>query len=285
MTLAPSTYRNILGSFTALFAFTGTAHASFLDTDFFCRNFGCAVVSDGRNVDIYDNWIFASNRCCVAIGERMIPFSSLVSTPNLTGTLDTAAGTAPSESQSFQLGIAEDGVNISQSVIDNGDGYLDASDALSRFSLNSNTDIQLDGTGRQYSHSFFVTSRNTRFSLRARTSRVEASGDFRDTIGLEDIRLRSSIQTSGNDDGFRFGNLATASNITVINSVDDLGDLTGSSRQIIDFGRRRGIRQSNGDIGPQTLRLDFLYSMPDYDLSLGVGALDVDIVFDFHREP
>jgi len=174
--------------------------------------------------------------------ERMIPFSSLVSTPNLTGTLDTAAGTAPSESQSFQLGIAEDGVNISQSVIDNGDGYLDASDALSRFSLNSNTDIQLDGTGRQYSHSFFVTSRNTRFSLRARTSRVEASGDFRDTIGLEDIRLRSSI-------------------------------------------RRRGIRQSNGDIGPQTLRLDFLYSMPDYDLSLGVGALDVDIVFDFHREP
>ena len=71
----------------------------------------------------------------------------------------------------------------------------------------------------------------------------------------------------------------------MINAVDDLGDLSGASTQIMEFGRNAGIRLGNGDIDQQTIRLDFLYSMPDYDLSLGVGSLDIDVIFDFHREP
>ncbi len=277
-------HKKIWGSLSALFVLSSQAHASFLDTDFFCRNFGCVVVADGRNVDIYDNWRFSSNSCCVPIGEQMIPFSLNVNTLNVTGTLDTIAGTNPTDIESFQLGIAQDGVNISQSVFDDGDGFLDASDSLAKFSLNSATDIKLDGAGQEYSHSFFITSRNTRFSLRARASLAEATGDFADTLDLGDIRLRPSVQDEGNDDGFNFGSRANAGQVTIVNAVDDLGDLSGASTQIMEFGRNAGIRQRNGDIDQQTIRLDFLYTMPDYDLSLGVGSLDIDVIFDFHRE-
>ncbi len=277
--------KRILGSLTALFALSSQAYASFLDTDFFCRNFGCVVVADGRNVDIYDNWRFSSNSCCVAFGEAMIPFTLNVNTLNTTGTLDSIAGTNPTDIESFQLGITQDGTNITQSVFDDGDGFLDASDSLAKFSLNSATDIKLDGSGREYSHSFFITSRNTRFSLRARASLAQATGDFAGNLTLGDIGLTPSIQSAGNDGGFNFGSRADTSQVTLINAVDDLGDLSGASTQIMEFGRNAGIRLGNGDIDQQTIRLDFLYSMPDYDLSLGVGSLDIDVIFDFHREP
>ena len=52
----------------------------------------------------------------------------------------------------------------------------------------------------------------------------------------------------------------------------------------MNFGRQQGIRVGNGDIDEQTIRLDFLYEMPEYDLSLGIGSLNVDVAFDFYRE-
>jgi len=53
----------------------------------------------------------------------------------------------------------------------------------------------------------------------------------------------------------------------------------------MNFGRNTGIRQRNGNIDEQTIRLDFLYEMPEYDLSMGVGSLNVDVEFNFFREP
>ena len=70
-----------------------------------------------------------------------------------------------------------------------------------------------------------------------------------------------------------------------MSGVDDLGDLSGAPTQIMNFGRNAGIRQGNGDIDEQTIRLDFLYEMPEYDLSMGIGSLDIDVEFNFFREP
>ena len=111
-----------------------------------------------------------------------------------------------------------------------------------------------------------------------------ASGDFSNTIQLGDIKLTPSFEASGNDGGFQFGSRANASNIQIVSGVDDLGDLTGIPTQIMNFGRQQGIRVGNGDIDEQTIRLDFLYEMPEYDLSLGIGSLNVDVAFDFYRE-
>jgi len=258
------------------------ALASFLDTDFWCRTYGCAVAYDTETYDIYDNWIFASQSCCVGFGQKMDSYYPNFQNLRTTGTTDLAPSTLGA-GQGFAMGITQNGSTVSESVSST-DGYLDASDTLSAFSLSSATDVMLDGNGKRYSHSFWITSRNTRFSLRALASIAQASGDFQNTITLGDIKLSTDVVTQGNDSGFQFGNRANNSNITIINAVDDLGDMTGVAQRLIHFGRRQGIRQRNGDLGDQTVRIDFLYEMPDYDLSMGIGELNIDVLFEFYRE-
>ncbi len=268
----------------ALASLASSAHGSFLDTDFWCRTYGCAVVHDGVNFDIYDNWLFASNSCCVPVGGQMIDFYVRAENTNVTGLLGGTGPNQPNADEGFMFGITQDGNTVNTSILDDGDGFLDAADSFGAFTLNPNTDILLDGPGRAYSHSFFISSRNTRFSLRALASISNATGDFANTIQLGDIKLTPSFTANGNDGGFQFGSRANTSNIQIVSGVDDLGDLTGVPTQIMNFGRQQGIRQRNGDIDTQTIRLDFLYEMPEYDLSMGTGSLNVDVAFDFYRE-
>lgn len=269
---------------TALASLASTAQASFLNKDFWCRTYGCVVLHDGVNYDIYDNCLFASNSCCVPVGGQMIDFYTRAGDTNVTGLLGGTGPNLPDRDEGFIFGITQDGSSINASIIDNGDGYLDASDSLGAFTLNPNTDIRLDGSGRSYSHSFFISSRNTRFSLRALASISNATGDFANTIQLGDIKLTPSFEISGNDAGFQFGSRANTSNIQIVSGVDNLGDQTVVPTQIMNFGRQQGIRQRNGDIDEQTIRLDFLYEMPDYDLSMGTGSVNVDVTFDFYCE-
>lgn len=262
-------------------AAAGTAQASFLDTDFWCVNYGCAVVHDGTTYDIYDNWQFDTNSCCVPAGGQMVSFYSRAGVPRITGTLDPV-GPGPDESQSLMLEIA-DGSRI-LSISDDGDGYLDASDTLGAFTLGADTDVQLPGSVGTYSHSFFVSSRDTRFSLRALAQIDQATGDFADTVTLGDIKLTPSVTRRGDDDGWVFGQQANPGGIVIVNTVDDLGDLASGPTQIMDFRRRNGIRRRNADINEQVIRLDFLYELPAYDMSMGSGEFSVDVEFLFYRE-
>ena len=261
-----------------------SAAASFLDTDFWCRTYGCVVVHDGNNYDIYDNYNFSLNNCCVSIGQPLPSFYQRASTPNITGTLGRVTDARAGARESMMLGVTN-GNSVLQSFNDDSDGYLDAGDTLAAFTLSSNTDLELDGPGQEYSHSFFISSRNIQFSMRARASIANSTGDFASTIGLGDIKLTPNVTRRGRDGNFDFGARASSGNITIINAVDDLGDLSGPATQIMNFGRSNGIRTRNGDIDEQAIRLDMLYTMPQYDLSMGIGSLDIDVVFDFYREP
>lgn len=267
-----------------IFGWQVSANASFLDDDFWCRTYGCAVVHDGQNADIYDNFIFATNTCCVAAGTQMIPYTSNFGQLNLTDTLTKHTG--PNSAQGMMVGITQNGNTISRSLNDDGDGYLDAGDNFGGvFTMGTLTDITLDGPGKAYSHSFYITSRNTRFSLRALASIANSTQDFSTTLSLNDIKIDAEITRRGTDAGFRYGRRASSSQVSVINSVNDLGDLQAVPTKMFDFRRFNGIRQRNGDINEQTIRLDFLYTMPDYDMSMGIGSLNIDMVFDLYKEP
>ena len=213
----------------------------------------------------------------------MISFYSRAETPNLTGTLTPFA--PPEQGQSMMFGISEDGSNVSVAFLDDGDGYLDAGDSLSAFTLSPTTDVLLAENGRNYSHSFFISSRNTRFSLRALASIAQSTGDFANTLDLEDIQLSTSFRHQGSDGGLSFGDRANIAGITSDPGIDNLNDLSGVPATLFNFSQFDGIRQSEGDLNDQTIRLDFLYEVPEYDLSMGVGSLNVDVVFDFYREP
>jgi hypothetical protein len=170
-----------------------SAFASFLDSDFWCRTYGCAVVHDGQNYDIYDNWVFQGSYCCVPYGGKMIDYYIRAGNTNLTGTLNRAFTYRADNDESMMLGITQGSGAADISVFDDGDGYLDAADTMGTFTLNTATDVVLDGPGRQYSHSFFISSRNTRFSLRALASVANATGDFAQTVDLSDIKLKPSV--------------------------------------------------------------------------------------------
>lgn len=278
------TYIKALSTLAVIIGWQTTAYASFLDDDFWCRTYGCAVVHDGQNYDIYDNYIFATNSCCVAAGTQMIPYSNNFNGLNLTDSLNKHTG--PNSGQAMMMGITQDGSTISNSLNDDGDGYLDVGDSFGGvFSMNSQTDIALDGPGKAYSHSFFITSRNTKFSLKAIASIANSTQDFSNTLSLNDIKIDAEFTKRGNDVGFRYGRRALSNNITVLSDVDDLGDLQASPTKMFEFNRFSGIRHRNGDINDQTIRLDFLYTMPDYDMSMGIGSLNIDMVFDLYKEP
>ena len=121
-------WRALTGLALACFG-ASPALASFLDSDFYCRTYGCAVVHDGQNYDIYDNYVFSRGRCCVAYGAEMLPYSSRFGDFNLTGTLNTHQG--PNSGQGMMFGVTQDGTTISNAVLDDGDGYLDADDSFS----------------------------------------------------------------------------------------------------------------------------------------------------------
>ena len=123
----------------ALASVASSAQASFLDTDFWCRTYGCAVVHDGANYDIYDNWIFANSSCCVPVGGQMIPYSNVAGNTNVTGLIGGDGANTPDADEGFMFGITQDGSAINTSLSDDGDGFLDAGDTLGAFALNPNT--------------------------------------------------------------------------------------------------------------------------------------------------
>ena len=49
--------------------FSSQAWATFIDTDTYCINYGCVVVGDGTDFDVYDAFNFATNTCCVAANQ------------------------------------------------------------------------------------------------------------------------------------------------------------------------------------------------------------------------
>ncbi len=261
-----------------------SASASFLDEDFYCRTYGCVVVHDGRTYDIYDNYIFAGSTCCVAVGAPMIPYyhSSGTLKPNFTDTLNAIDDPGPGSGALFD--ITDGNGNVINAVLDDGDGFLDAGDSLSVFGLDAFTDVTLTNEAQNYSHSFYITSRNTRFSLRGQANMANSTGDLKDSVTLADIGFVPSITRRGNDDGFDFGRRTNRGQIKIDNGLNTLDDISGIPTEIISFNRNAGIRQRNGDINDQVIRLDFLYTLPKYDFSMGVGDLDMEVVFDFYRE-
>ena len=216
----------------------------------------------------------------------MISFFNRAESTNLTGTTQRSFNFRPDENQSFRLGIiqAANG-EPTLSTLDDGNGYLDADDTLQAFSVTDITDIGLEVDGRSYSHSIFITSRDTRFSIRAQADVANATGDFAETLGLDDIELNVEITDRGNDDGCDFGARANSNSSAINQDIRTLDELEGAQIELARFSDVNGIRIQNGSINQQLIRLDLEYTMPKYDLSMGLGSLDVNLTIDFFREP
>lgn len=263
------------------------AGASWVDSDFYCRTYGCVIVHDGFSFDVYDNFDFATGTEVPARG-RMIRWTgnpvqgSGGVNPVITGTRIEGFHAVPVEDQSTILGLDLDGDGVPDRLPGdtNGSGFLDVGDRLDPFDLTLSTDLVAVDTSAQ--RSFYLTSR-TDFFLTAEATLVGPSSALNSASMLENIDFSYGITRQGNDDGMAFGADAQTGNFfRIVNNRDTLADIYGRPRRIVVF--RDDIRLNESDDLPsQSVRFDYVYGFSDYDLSMGDGHLQYEIEFDFYN--
>lgn len=278
--------RLLASGIAALAALPG-ASASWIDSDFYCRVYGCVIVHDGFSFDVYDNFNFATGGT-VGVGERMIPWAGNPFqgagnvNPVITGTRTEGLNAVPLQDQSVMLGIDTngDGVPDRLPVDNNGNGFLDAGDSMNPFALTLTTDLVAADTSAQ--RSFYLSSR-TDFYLTAQAYPT-GSGTGLGSMGqLDNIGFAYGVTRSGIDDGMAFGDDTRNGNyIRTVGTINDLGDLLGTPTRIMEF--RNTIRfKDSADLPSQSVRFDYVYGFQNYDLSMGDGHLQYEIEFDFYN--
>lgn len=262
------------------------AQASWLDSDFYCRVYGCVIVHDGRTFDVYDNYNFQTGGT-VPPGGRMIPWSGNPFqgagdvNPVFTGTRTEGFHRVPLQEEGVLLGFDQSGSGeIDMGPGANQRGFLDASGVFTPMALSDDTALVAQETSAL--RSFYLSSRTDFFV--AAQARVRSSGSALDIAErLSDIALVYDVTRSGNDDGMAFGANARSGNfIRRVGNVDDLGDIVGAPVNIMEFRNAIRLRSSNS-LPSQSVRFDYAYGFEQYDMSMGAGHLRYEIVFDFYN--
>lgn len=278
--------RLFIVAITALVTSPG-AQASWIDSDFYCRVYGCVVVHDGFSFDVYDNYVFATGGT-VPNGGRMIPWTGNPFqgaggvNPVITGSRTEGFHSVPLQDQCVVLGIDTngDGVPDRLPVDANGSGFLDAGDSLDPFAVSLSTDLVAADTSAQ--RSFYLSSR-TDFYLTAEARLIGPTDGFNTANLLNRVEFDYGVTRQGVDDGMAFGADTRRGNyIRSIGNANTVGDLYGSPVQIMEF--RNAIRLRNAaDLPSQSVRFDYVYGFGGYDLSMGDGHLQYELEFDFYN--
>ncbi len=277
----------VLGAILSALTLAPSAMASWLDSDFYCRTYGCVIVHDGFSFDVYDNYVFATGGT-VPVGGRMIPWTGNPFqgaggvNPVITGSRTEGFHSVPLQDQGVTLGIDTngDGVPDRLPIDSNNSGFLDAGDTLDPFAITLSTDLVAADTSAQ--RSFYLSSR-TDFFVTAEAQLVGPGGGLNSTDQLRNIGFSYGVTRNGVDDGMAFGaNTRNGNYIRTIGLVNDLGDMLGTPTRIMEF--RQPIRRRNAvDLPSQSVRFDYVYGFENYDLSMGDGHLQYQIEFDFYN--
>ena len=278
--------RTLLAACAAIASAPG-AQASWIDSDFYCRVYGCVVVHDGFSFDVYDNYVFATGGT-VPVGGRMIPWTGNPFqgaggvNPVITGSRTEGFHAVPLQDQSVILGIDTngDGVPDRLPADGNSNGFLDAGDSLDPFAVTLSTDLVAADTSAQ--RSFYLSSR-TDFYVTAEARLTGPTDGFNTANLLNRVAFDYGVTRQGVDDGMAFGADTRRGNyIRSIGNADTVGDLFGGPTQIMEF--RNAIRLRNAaDLPSQSVRFDYVYGFGGYDLSMGDGHLQYELEFDFYN--
>lgn len=264
-----------------------SANASWIDSDFYCRVYGCVIAHDGFSFDVYDNYNFATG---TEIGrlEQMIRWSGNPIqgvggvNPVITGSRVEGFYNVPVTDQSSILGIDLNGDGIPDRLPTdaNNSGFLDAGDSLDPFALTLSTDLVAADTSAQ--RSIYLTSR-TDFFLTAEATLIGNSDDLNNLDMLENVDFTFGVTRQGVDDGMAFGADARTGNyFRSFNNIDSVADLFGAPRRIMVFRDEIRLRDAT-DLPSQSIRFDYVYGLGEYDMSMGEGFLQYEIEFDFYN--
>jgi hypothetical protein len=268
------------------------AHATFIDTDTYCVNYGCVVAGDGTDFAVYDAFIIASNTCCVAANQPLIRWTggTLVGAGGAVGAVVTgslAAAPVRSATQFTRFGrdTNADGTADVPFADSNNNSFLDAGDVVAAFSVAANERVAL--VNRTVSRSIFITS-TLDFDVYAGAAKATNTGAFGPSIALTNVGVAFSMTQAGTDGGQPYG--ASAANPTFVANaaITNLGQVSPGPTRVAEFRRVQGIRNvavAGTNIMPQSVRLNTVYTLPPVDLSNGPGAADIDLTLNFYQRP
>ncbi len=263
-----------------------SVQASWLDSDYWCRVYGCVVSSDGSAFDIYDVYDFSTGRT-VPRGAPLIfytgnPYQGTgVVNAVKTGTLTPAA--TPGVNQGMLVDIDQDGDLIADvpTLDGNMSGFLDLGDSLSSFSLSPNSAVILKD--RAYTHSFYVASR-TDFYIYGRAFLQSQSGDLISAISPDQTGFEIRMVRTGTDNGFSFGTVTANPRFRATRRITSLNDFWGVPTALAEIRRGTGTRGGNSpNVEDQAVRIDMEFQPPPPDFSYGTGELNYQVEYLFYN--
>lgn len=291
----------ILSYSLALFAllFTARANATYMDTDTYCANYGCVIICDSVACNIYDVWNFNTSTT-IAVGQNLIPYA----TNPIIG-----AGATPytANYRNTLTKIAVPGANIATEILINGQtsggvltdnattGYFNAADTITAFGLNAATDIAWEatpaagvtagGTNPQR-HTFFYCSRGVGTDVMGVIGLNSSTLDMPTTTPLANIGYSVGYTRTGTDAGITYGNNASNGAIFTAGAVTNLGAFTVPAVAASFTAQTRVGNVGGTNLAAQMrqcVRFEANYTMPNFDLSLGRGDVNIRIDYNFRR--
>ena len=163
--------------------------------------------------------------------------------------------------------------------------YLEATDSLTAFGLDSDTDVNT----RQSRHvSRFLVASNAPFDIYSEATNLTRTGDF-SALGYENIGFRALINRSGGSGIGRWGDMAQNPAIGgsgIDTSLNDLSDMSSGPTKLFDGGRRTA--RFRGTLLEQSVSFNIRYALSNtadaaqnnaYDFSMGVGTIGADVTY------
>jgi hypothetical protein len=287
-------FKKVLTSLSiALLSFS--AKASFIDTDTYCVNYGCVVVSDNNTSDVYDVYNYTGTST-VPVGGQLNDYGtnpiegSGTVDPMFTNTNTNVSIMAANQGNRLQVSNQVGGGVFTYPA----SGLLDASTTLTKFGIQSATKIDYTTPGaianlgdNPQSHSFYITSRNVKFNIRATATLASSSNEFPTNVPGGSIGILLTLTPSGTvaGSGQLFGtNTVTTYQFSNVTGLD-LADL--STNPIVgafDGTNIYSTANATATIYTKSVRLNAVYTLPAFSLSQGRGDMRWNINYSFWRK-
>lgn len=290
-----SKYKKILACL-GLALISLNAHSAFIDTDTYCANYGCVITSDNNTSNIYDVYNFSNPAAPITAGQQLVfytanPIAGAGTVDPLFTNTNTNISTTMPANQGNRIRIINGlGVATPLDTVDNGNGLLDAGDTFTKFGIQSSTRIDyfpIGATGtlgaNPQSHSFYISSRNVNFDVRALANLSASSGEFPTLVTAGTIGFALNYTKTGTNGGTVFGtNTNGALGFTNVAGLN-LSNLSTNTTVASFTTDIYAAANAGANIQTKSVRMEATYTLPAFSLSQGRGEMQWAVGFTFWR--
>lgn len=275
----------------SLFSFA--TQASFIDTDPYCTNYGCVVVSDHNTSYVFDVYNYTGTST-VPVGSQLnnygqnpvVNAGDTTLAPIFTNTNSNIGTMATTNAQRLKVTNAVSGGTTTYS-----NGVLNAASTISKFGINSTTRLDYDNIGSTYNigdsiqrHSLYISSRGVAFNIKANAT-LTGSGEFSTNNPASSIGVVLSVTPSGTDPVGAYGaNTTSTYNFTTSSGLTLSNLLSNPTVAAFNGANIYATVNPGANIYTKSVRFNAVYTPQAFDLSQGSGSIQWAVLYTFWRK-